>query len=114
MKVGCEPPPLTAEGIVGAAFGVLYARLIQDEPAPLRDLLNALMATIVLPYRGHADAARELARLTTAPSIGPGRGAVRPHGTQGAQGPHGGSCEADRFSPDCPHAHGPDRGRGAG
>ena len=74
VKVGCELPPLTGEGIVGAAFGVLYARLIQDEPAPLRDLLNALMATIVLPYRGHAAAARELARLATAPSIGSGAG----------------------------------------
>ncbi len=72
VKVGCELPPLTAEGIVGAAFGVLYARLIQDEPAPLAGLLNALMATIVLPYRGHTAAARELARLTTGPSIASG------------------------------------------
>jgi AcrR family transcriptional regulator len=72
MKAGRELPPLTAEGIVGAAFGVIYARLIQDEPEPEPDpgsgrglllgLLNALMATIVLPYRGHQDAARELAR----------------------------------------------------
>jgi AcrR family transcriptional regulator len=62
VKVGRELPPLTAEGIVGAAFGVIYARLIQEEPEPLVGLLNALMATIVLPYRGHAAAARELAR----------------------------------------------------
>jgi AcrR family transcriptional regulator len=74
VKVGCELPPLTAEGIVGAAFGVLYARLIQDETAPLGDLLNPLMATVVLPYRGHADAARELARLTPAASIASGAG----------------------------------------
>jgi AcrR family transcriptional regulator/DNA-binding MarR family transcriptional regulator len=63
VRVGRELPPLTAEGIVGAAFGVIYARLIQDEHEPLVELLNALMATIVLPYRGHAAAARELARL---------------------------------------------------
>jgi AcrR family transcriptional regulator/DNA-binding MarR family transcriptional regulator len=62
VKVGRELPPLTAEGIVGAAFGVIYARLIQDGPEPLAGLLNSLMATIVLPYRGHKDAARELAR----------------------------------------------------
>jgi DNA-binding MarR family transcriptional regulator len=49
---------------VGAAFGVIYARLIQAESEPLVGLLNALMATIVLPYRGHAAAARELARHT--------------------------------------------------
>jgi AcrR family transcriptional regulator len=66
-KAGRELPPLTAEGIVGAAFGVIYARLIQEEdPEPLVGLLNALMATIVLPYRGHAAAARELARRTPA------------------------------------------------
>jgi DNA-binding MarR family transcriptional regulator len=54
---------LTAEGIVGATFGVIYARLIQDDQEPLMGLLNALMATIVLPYQGHAAAAREQARL---------------------------------------------------
>jgi AcrR family transcriptional regulator/DNA-binding MarR family transcriptional regulator len=63
VKVGGELPPLTAEGIVGATFGVIYARLSQDDSEPLTGLLNALMATIVLPYRGHAAAAREHARL---------------------------------------------------
>jgi DNA-binding MarR family transcriptional regulator len=42
---------------------VVYARLSQDDPEPLAGLLNQLMATIVLPYRGHAAAAREHARL---------------------------------------------------
>jgi AcrR family transcriptional regulator/DNA-binding MarR family transcriptional regulator len=60
VKVGGELPPLTAEGIVGATFGVIYARLSQHDSEPLADLLNALMATIVLPYRGHTTAAREL------------------------------------------------------
>jgi AcrR family transcriptional regulator/DNA-binding MarR family transcriptional regulator len=63
VKVGSELPPLTAEGIVGATFGVIYARLSQEDSEPLTDLLNALMATIVLPYQGHAAAAREHARL---------------------------------------------------
>jgi AcrR family transcriptional regulator len=62
VKVGGELPPLTAEGIVGATFGVIYARLSQDDSEPLVGLLNALMATIVWPYRGHTVAARELER----------------------------------------------------
>jgi AcrR family transcriptional regulator/DNA-binding MarR family transcriptional regulator len=73
-KAGRELPPLTAEGIVGAAFGVIYARLIQDDSESLVGLLNALMATIVLPYRGHAAAARELARRTPAHTGVRGRG----------------------------------------
>jgi AcrR family transcriptional regulator/DNA-binding MarR family transcriptional regulator len=63
VKAGSELPPLTAEGIVGATFGVIYARLSQEDAEPLVGLLNQLVATIVLPYRGHAAAAREHARL---------------------------------------------------
>jgi hypothetical protein len=50
---------LTAEGVVGAAFSVIHARLLQEEPGSLSALLGPLMATVVLPYRGHAAAARE-------------------------------------------------------
>jgi AcrR family transcriptional regulator/DNA-binding MarR family transcriptional regulator len=53
-------PALVAEGVVGATFGVIHARLLKLHPAPLIDLLGQLMATIVLPYRGSAAAAREL------------------------------------------------------
>jgi AcrR family transcriptional regulator/DNA-binding MarR family transcriptional regulator len=76
VKVGLELPPLTAEGIVGAAFGVIYARLIQDTPEPgaLAGLSNPLMATVVLPYRGHAAAARELARQAPADAGVRGKG----------------------------------------
>jgi AcrR family transcriptional regulator/DNA-binding MarR family transcriptional regulator len=69
-KVGSELPPLTAEGIVGATFGVIYARLSQHDSESLAVLLNQLMATIVLPYRGHAAAARELARRVFPPAPG--------------------------------------------
>jgi len=62
VKACRELPPLTAEGVVGAGFGLIHARLIESHPAPLRDLLNPLMATIVLPYRGRGGAARELSR----------------------------------------------------
>jgi AcrR family transcriptional regulator/DNA-binding MarR family transcriptional regulator len=62
VKAGREPSSLAAEGIVGAVFGVIYARLLEREHGPLTGLINPLMATIVLPYRGHAAAAREMAR----------------------------------------------------
>lgn len=53
-------PVLVAEGVVGATFGVIHARLLKLHPAPLIDLLRELMAAIVLPYRGSAAAAKEL------------------------------------------------------
>ena len=59
MKQGGGLPPLTAEGVVGGAFGVIHARLCQERPGSLIELLGPLMATIVLPYRGSAAAARE-------------------------------------------------------
>jgi hypothetical protein len=62
VKAGRELPPLSAEGVVGAAFGVIHTRLLERRPEPLTELLNPLMATIVLPYRGRGAAARELAR----------------------------------------------------
>ena len=62
VRAGRVLPPLTAEGVVGAAFSVIHARLLEQHAEPLTGLLNALMAMIVLPYRGHAAAARELAR----------------------------------------------------
>jgi AcrR family transcriptional regulator len=60
VRAGRELPALTAEGVVGAAFGVVYARLIERPAKPLIGLLGPLMAMIVLPYRGHAAAARVL------------------------------------------------------
>jgi AcrR family transcriptional regulator len=62
MKAGRGLPALTAEGVVGAAFSVIHTRLLERHPEPLTELLNPLMAMIVLPYRGSAAAARELSR----------------------------------------------------
>jgi AcrR family transcriptional regulator/DNA-binding MarR family transcriptional regulator len=61
IRPGHEPPPLTAEGVVGAVFAVIHAR-IADPGArgPLSELLNQLMGAIVLPYAGVAAAQREL------------------------------------------------------
>ena len=62
--VAGELPALTGEGVVGAAFSVIHARLVEREAEstrePLVGLLNELMAMIVLPYRGREAAAREL------------------------------------------------------
>jgi DNA-binding MarR family transcriptional regulator len=59
-KAPAALPGLVAEGVVGATFGVIHARLLELRPEPLVELLGSLMATIVLPYRGSAAAAREL------------------------------------------------------
>ncbi len=75
-KKGSDPPPLTAEGVVGAVFSVVHARLLEQAgslsangsarrrstPQPLIALLNPLMGMIVLPYLGQAAAARQLER----------------------------------------------------
>jgi AcrR family transcriptional regulator/DNA-binding MarR family transcriptional regulator len=67
VKGGREPPPLTAEGVVGAVFSVIHARLLESDPGPLTGLLNPLMSMIVLPYLGAGAAAKELTRPTPKP-----------------------------------------------
>jgi AcrR family transcriptional regulator len=57
---GCTS--LTAEGLIGAAFAIVYARLARGESEPLTGLLGELMAMIVLPYLGPAAARRERSR----------------------------------------------------
>ncbi len=63
-----ECSPLTAEGLVGAAFGIVYARLLREERRPLHELLGELMSLIVLPYMGPAAARRELTRPAPPPA----------------------------------------------
>jgi AcrR family transcriptional regulator len=67
---GAECTPLTAEGLVGAAFGIVYARLLRGEGELLAGLLGELMGMIVLPYLGPAAARRELVRPAPAVSRG--------------------------------------------
>ena len=67
---------LTAEGVVGAVFSVLFARLLERDMRPLVGLLNELMAIIVLPYLGPAAARKELQR----PAPEARRGLPRPGG----------------------------------
>ncbi len=73
---GCTA--LTAEGVVGAAFAIVYARLLRGEQAPLTGLLGELTGMIVLPYLGAAAARREQARpALVARGSASGGGAVR-------------------------------------
>jgi AcrR family transcriptional regulator/DNA-binding MarR family transcriptional regulator len=57
---GRELSPLTGEGVVGAVLGVIYTRLQAKDSGRMVELLNPLMAMIVLPYLGPAVAQREL------------------------------------------------------
>jgi AcrR family transcriptional regulator len=57
-----EPPDVTAEGVVGAVFAVVHARVLDGEQESLVDLVGPLMSMIVLPYLGAKAAARELNR----------------------------------------------------
>jgi AcrR family transcriptional regulator len=67
VKGDRQPPPLTAEGLVGAVFSVIHARLLARDPRPLSELVGPLMATIVHPYLGPAAARRELDKVPAAP-----------------------------------------------
>jgi AcrR family transcriptional regulator len=53
-------PPMTAEGVVGAVFSIVHARILARETVSLTALLNPLMAVIVAPYLGQAAAEKEL------------------------------------------------------
>lgn len=70
-RTGQDPPPLAADGVVGAVFNVVHARMLerrvgqrQAATAPLLTLVNPFMSMIVMPYLGTAAARRELERPT--------------------------------------------------
>ena len=66
-------PPLVAEGVVGATFSLIHARLLERHPGSLVGLLGGLMAIVLLPYRGITPAAQELVRpLPRTPARGRG------------------------------------------
>jgi AcrR family transcriptional regulator len=76
-----QPPPLTAQGVVGGVLSVVHARLAKPELGTLTELLNPLMAIIVNPYRGGAAAQRELSRPvldTTSQALDGSRVALNP------------------------------------
>ena len=57
-----EPPPLAAEGAVGAVLSVIHRRLVVGGNEPLTGLLGELMSAIVLPYLGAQAAQKETRR----------------------------------------------------
>lgn len=65
-RSGSEPPPLTAQGVVGGVLSVIHARLLERSPngeaRPLVELTGPLMAMIVHPYLGPTAARKELER----------------------------------------------------
>jgi AcrR family transcriptional regulator len=82
-RAGAEPPPLTAQGVVGGVLAVIHARLLEGAspvesssrakrvssgPGPLVELTGPLMAMIVHPYLGPLAARKELERPVPAPS----------------------------------------------
>ena len=76
---GRELPPLTGEGVVGAVLGVVHTRLSSGQSGPMSELLNPLMAMIVLPYLGPAAAQREMERpAPKAPGATNRRGTASP------------------------------------
>jgi AcrR family transcriptional regulator len=56
---GARCGELTAEGLVGATFGIVHARLLRGDREALLGLVGELMGMIVLPYLGPAAARRE-------------------------------------------------------
>jgi AcrR family transcriptional regulator len=73
---GGQLTPLTAEGLVGAGFTIVYARLLRREREPLVALQSELMGLIVSPYLGPAAARREQTRPVAVAPVG-GAGRVR-------------------------------------
>jgi AcrR family transcriptional regulator len=57
-----DPADVTAEGVVGAVFAVVHARLLERSDQPYLGLLGQLMSIVVLPYLGRTAAVRELSR----------------------------------------------------
>ena len=79
---GAECTLVTAEGLVGGAFGVVYARLRAGDRRPLTGLQEELVGMIALQYLGPRAARREQRRPAPAPrpvldggraSVGAGR-----------------------------------------
>jgi AcrR family transcriptional regulator/DNA-binding MarR family transcriptional regulator len=60
---------LTAEGVVGAAFSIVYSRLLRGERGSLTGLFGELMGMIVLPYLGPAAARREQERAVPVAAV---------------------------------------------
>jgi AcrR family transcriptional regulator/DNA-binding MarR family transcriptional regulator len=85
---GGECTRLTAEGLVGAAFGIVHGRLLRGEREPLTSLFGELMGMIVLPYMGPGPARREQARPV--PGLSASFPSAPDEGVDGREDPLGG------------------------
>jgi AcrR family transcriptional regulator len=61
-RTGRTLSPLTAEGVIGGGLSIIHTRMLREESGSHLELLNPLMAMIVLPFLGAAAAKRELTR----------------------------------------------------
>lgn len=73
-----QPPPVIAEGVVGAVLAVLQNRLLSAPDARVSDLFGSLVSIIVLPYLGAGAARRELDRPPPRPQVISPSGAESP------------------------------------
>lgn len=77
-----QPPPMTAEGVVGAVFAIVHARILARDAAlggaaggrgggratpALSSLLGELMGIVVLPYLGPSSSQKELQKPAPTP-----------------------------------------------
>jgi len=58
-----EPPPLTAETIVGGIYEVVYTRIVRGDIRQLPELLADLLYPALLPYEGKDAAVAEYRRV---------------------------------------------------
>ena len=56
-----QPPPLTAEIVIGGVYEVVYSRVLAGEATKLPSLLPDLAYSVMLPYVGREAAERALA-----------------------------------------------------
>lgn len=92
-RVGTEPPPLTAQGVVGGVLAVVHSCLLESAPpaagsergkrvssntSSLVELAGPLMAMIVHPYLGPGAARKELERPVPAQPHAPPRNGADP------------------------------------
>jgi AcrR family transcriptional regulator/DNA-binding MarR family transcriptional regulator len=68
-----DPPPLAAEGAVGAVLAVIHRRLVAGGREPLTGLLGSLMGAIVMPFQGGAAAQKELHKPAPFLKLNPAR-----------------------------------------
>jgi AcrR family transcriptional regulator len=83
--------PLAAEGLHASVIGIVNARLIAPERAPLVELLGPLMGVILGPFMDEAGVAREIERGNEL-----ARELLAGRGEQGSPGRSGGSERSGR------------------